>query len=205
MDEGNRPEMLKKGEILFVMRRADLNQAIRGIQTNCKGISDVNSVQMLISEFAVTVRVVGMESEYPVNGIQSGTCQMPIAVLRRIAGMRDTKEVAFHVQEGAVSSGSSTVRHPAIRLSTIPDIRVNVPIDASVFDLLVIGRLLDAKELERQGLSERISKARERFERDLSLAVTCLSHYCVKRKDLETLTDRLQKEAEPSVRAAIYA
>jgi hypothetical protein len=205
VDQESKPEMLQKGEVLFVIRRADLNRALREIQTNCKGFSDVNSVHMLISEFAVTVRVVGMESEYPVNGIQPGTFQMPIAVLQRIAGMRDTKEVALHVQEGAVSSGSSTVRHPAIRLSTIPDVRVNVPIDASVFDLLVIGRLLDEKELEKQGLSERISKARERFERDLSLAATCLSHYFVKREDLEILIDRLQKEAEPSVRAAIYA
>jgi len=205
LEEEKKPQMLRKGEVLFVVRRADLNRAIREIHTNCKGISDVDSVHMLVSEFAVTVRVVGMESEYPVNGIQPGTFQMPIAVLRRIASMRQTKELALHVQEGVVASGSSTVRHPAIHISTIPDVRVSVPIDASVFDLLVIGRLLDEKELEKQGLTQRISKARERFQRDLSVAASCLSRYRVKQEDLVALIERLQQEAEPSVRAAIYA
>lgn len=205
IQEEKKPQMLQKGEVLFIVRRADLNRAIREIQTNCKGFSDITVVHVLVSEFAMTVRVVGMESEYPVNGIQPGTFEMPIAVLRRIASMRQTKELALHVQEGAVASGSSTVRHSAIHLAAIPDLRVSVPIDASIFDLLVVGRLLDEKELERQGLKERISKARERFQRDLSLAATCLSRYHVKQKDLEALVERVQEEAEPAVRAAIYA
>lgn len=199
------PTMLKDGEVLFVIRRADLNRAIRELQTNCKGFKDVSSVHLLVSEYAMTVRAVGMESEYPVNGIQPGTFQMPIAVLRRIANMQHTKELGIHIQAGAVSSGSSTVRHPQIRLASIPDLRVSVPIDASAFDLLVIGRLLDVKELEKQGLTERVSKAREQFNKDIAYAASFLTRYRVTKDELEALLDRTLKESEPAIKAAIYA
>jgi hypothetical protein len=197
--------MLKDGEVLFVIRRTDLNRAIRELQTNCKGFKDVSSVHLLVSEYAMTVRAVGMESEYPVNGIQPGTFQMPIAVLRQIAKMQQTKELALHIQSGAVSSGSSTVRHSEIRLSSIPDLSVSVPIDASAFDLLVISRLLDVRELEKQGLTERVSKAREQFNNDLAYAASFLTRYRVSKDDLGGLLDRIFKESEPAIKAAIYA
>lgn len=201
----DKPSMLKDGEVLFMIRRTDLNRAIRELQTNCKGFKDVTSVHLLVSEYAMTVRAVGMESEYPVNGIQPGTFQLPIAVLRRIANMQQTKELALHIQAGAVSSGSSTVRHTAIRLASIPDLRVSVPIDASAFDLLVIARLLDVREIEKQGLTERISKAREQFHKDITYAASYLTHYHVTKDELETLLDRIFKESEPAIKAAIYA
>jgi hypothetical protein len=200
-----KPQIVQEGEVLFVIRRTDMNRAIREVRTNCKGVPDANTVYLLVSEYAMTVRAVGMESEYPVNGIRPGTFQMPIAVLRRIISMRPTKEFALHVQQGAISSGSSTVRHPAIRLSTIPDVRVSVPIDASNFDLLVIGRLLEEAELDKQGLGDRIAKARERYQKDIAIASSCLTQYHVRQADLEVLIDRLLKEAEPAVKAAIYA
>ena len=184
-NQEGKPSMLNDGEVLFVIRRTDLNRAIRELQTNCKGFKDVNSVHLLVSEYAMTVRAVGMESEYPVNGIQPGTFQMPIAVLRRIANMQQTKELALHIQSGAVSSGSSTVRHSEIRLSAIPDLRVSVPIDASAFDLLVIGRLLDVRELDKQGLTERVSKAREQCNKDVAYAASFLKRYRVGKDELE--------------------
>jgi hypothetical protein len=192
-DQESKPQIVKEGEVLFVIRRTDMNRAIREVRTNCKGSPDASTVYLLVSEYAMTVRAVGMESEYPVNGIRPGTFQMPIAALRRITSMRPT------------SSGSSTVRHPAIRLSTIPDVRVSVPIDASNFDLLVIGRLLEEAELEKQGLLDRITKARERYQKDIAIAAACLTQYHVRQGDLEVLIDRLLKEAEPAVKSAIYA
>ena len=201
----SKPQIVKEGEVLFVIRRTDMSRAIREVRTNCKGVPDTNTVYLLVSEYAMTIRAVGMESEYPVNGIHPGTFQVPIAVLRRITSMRPTKELALHVQQGAISSGSSTVRHSAIRLSTIPDVRVSVPIDASNFDLLVIGRLLDANELEKQGLTERVSKAREQFKKDIAYAASFLAHYRVSKDELEALLDRIFNESEPTIKAAIFA
>jgi hypothetical protein len=205
LHQEDKQRMVKDGEVLFIIRRTDLNRAIREVQANCKGFPDIKTVNLLVSEFAITVRSVGMESEYPVNGIQPGTFQMPITVLKRIASMRDTKELALHVQEGSVDSGSSTVRHPEIHLSSIPDLRVSVPIDAPLFDLLVIGRLLDAAELEKQGLTQRIAKARAQLHRDVGIASSCLSRYSISRHDLEALLEQVMKKAEPTIRAAIYA
>lgn len=204
-DQETKPQIVKEGEVLFVIRRTDLNRAIRGVQTNCKGNPDASTVCLLVSEYAVTVRAVGMESEYPVDGIRPGTFETPIAALRRITSMRPTKEIALHVQQGAISSGSSTVRHPAIRLSIIPDVRISIPIDASDFDLLVVGRLLGQTELERQGLSNRVAKSRERLQRDLTVAASLLVRYHLGQRELELLIDRLLKDAEPTVKAAIYS
>lgn len=200
-----KPGIVGKGEALFVIRRKELNRAIRELQTNCKGSKDINSANLLISEFAMTVRAVGMESEYPVDGIQPGTIQIPIAVLRQIAGMSETKELALHIQNGAIRSGSSTVRHPEIRLGTIPDVRVSIPIDASVFELLVIGRLLGDPELGRQGIAERVLKAREQYSRDIAFAASCLSRYKVKPDDLDKVIDRIMTDSEPAIKSAMYA
>lgn len=199
------PQIVKEGEVLFVIRRTDLNRAVREAQTNCRGNADADTVYLLVSEYAITVRTLGMESEYPVDGIRPGTFETPIAPLRRITNMRTTKKIALHVQQGAISSGSSTVRHPAIRLSVVPDVRVSVPVDVSEFDLLVIGRLLGQAELERQGLSKRVAKSRERLQRDLATAAALLTKYRVGQPELQSLIDRLLRDAEPTVKAAIYA
>lgn len=200
-----KPGIVGPGEVLFVIRRSELNRAIRELRTNCKGFKDILSANLLVSEFAMTVRAVGMESEYPVDGIQPGTFQIPIAVLRQIAGMSETKELALHIQNGAVRSGSSTVRHPEILLGAIPDVRINIPIDASVFELLVISRLLGEPELGRQGIAERVLKAREQYKRDIAFAASCLSRYKVKPDDLDGLIDRIMTDSESAIKSAMYA
>ena len=69
----------------------------------------------------------------------------------------------------------------------------------------MIGRLLDVRELERQGLTERVSKAREQFNKDIAYAVSFLTSYRVGKDELEALLDRIFKESEPAIKAAIYA
>ena len=140
-----KPQMLKDGEVLFEIRHADLKRAIRQVQANAKNAPDVKSVNILVSEFAMTVRSLGIESEFPVVGIQPGTFHIPIAVLKQIASMQQTDTVALAIKQGEVSAASSKVRHPGIHLSRIPDLRISVPVDVSNFDLLVIGRLLTSE------------------------------------------------------------
>jgi hypothetical protein len=72
------PGMLKRGEVLFEIRHADLMRAIRQVQANAKNAPDVKSVNILVSEIAMTVRSLGIEAEFPVVGIQPGTFQTPI-------------------------------------------------------------------------------------------------------------------------------
>jgi hypothetical protein len=119
--------------------------------------------------------------------------------------MQQTTKVALAINEGEVSAASSTVRHPGIRLARIPDLRVSVPVDASSFDLLVIGRLLSPDELQRQGLAERVAKAGEKLKKDVRFAVSFLSRYNVTEDDLEALIERIQKKAEPRLRAAVFS
>ncbi|MFZ0746310.1 MAG: hypothetical protein WAM85_18015 [Terracidiphilus sp.] len=57
-------------------------------------------------------------------------------------------------------SGKLTVKHEEIKVGGIPDIRVDVPIDASPFELIVIGRILGAELIEEQGLESRLKSAK---------------------------------------------
>lgn len=51
----NKPQMLKDGEVFFEIRHADLRRAIRQVRANAKNAPDVKSVNILVSEFAMTV------------------------------------------------------------------------------------------------------------------------------------------------------
>ena len=197
--------MLEDGEVLFEIRHADLKRALRQVQANARNAPDVKSVNILVSEFAMTVRSLGIESEFPVVGIQPGTFHIPIAVLKQIASMQQTTRVALSIRDGEVSAASSKVRHPGIHLSRIPDLRISVPVDVSNFDLLVIGRLLSPEELQRQGLAERVSKSREKLGKDIRYAATLLSSYYVTEEDLVAVDERIQREAEPRLRAAVFS
>jgi len=201
----DKPQMLRDGEILFEIRHADLMRAIRQVQANAKHAPDIKSVDILVSEIAMTVRSVGIESEFPIVGIQPGTFQMPIAVLKQIAAMQKTTVIALSIRVGEVSAASSTVRHPKISLSRIPNLRISFPVDVSDFDLLVIARLFNPDELQRQGLADRVSKTREKLTKDVRYAATLLSSYHVTKEDLEAVIERIQKEAEPRLRAAVFS
>ena len=146
-----------------------------------------------------------MESEYPVNGIRPGTFTMPVAVCAesQVCGQQKNWRFTYNKEQFHRDHPPSGILQSASQ--RYPDVQVGVPIDASNFDLLVIGRLLDANELEKQGLSQNASKAREQFKKDIAYAASFLAHYRVSKDELEALLDRIFNESEPTIKAAIFA
>jgi len=189
----------------FTIRRDDLKQAIKQLQANRGRDARTDAVNVLVSEYAVTFRAVGTEVEYPVHGISPGSAKLPLPVLDRICGMRTGKELQLHISEGVIVCGAATVRHEGISLGFIPDQSISVPLDASVFDLLAIGKILGKDMAQEQGLASRIKKAQGQREEALRLAAGHLEPYGVTSEQLEDLIEQALEAAEPKIRAALVS
>jgi hypothetical protein len=166
---------------------------------DCKG----DLVHVLVSEYAVTFRAVGTESEYPVHGISPGAAQLPIPVLDKAIDMRSTSEIQLRITDGAIFCGKAALRHPRVSVGTIPDTSISVPVNASPLDLLVIERILGKDAVADQGLVSRLQKAKEGLPVALSRAAEQLIPYGVSSSDLAFLVEKVIREAEPKVRVAL--
>lgn len=192
-------------DVVFTIRRGDAKAALKQIQANRGREGKEDLVHVLVSEYAVTFRAVGTESEYPINGISPGAAQLPIQVLGRAIDMRNSNELQFRITDGAISCGKAIVRHPGIIVGSIPDTRISVPVNASSFDILVIERILGKEAAAGQDLASRVKKANEGLQLALSRATAELSPYGICSSDLEALIDAAIRDAEPKVRAALSA
>lgn len=195
----------KSMDVVFRIRRKDLGQVLRQLQVNRGRQSKSDQVSVLVSEYAATFRAPGTDSEYPVHGISPGVAHLPIAVLGRIADMRTANEIELRFTEGAVLCGKATVRHKAITLGNIPDVRVQVPIDPSPFELVVIGRVLGEAIVAEQGLQERLKRATEQMNLAVASAASCLSPFSVTEASIRLLVEAAIEIAQANIRRGVYS
>lgn len=192
-------------DVVFTIRRADAKRALKEIQANRGREGKDDLLHVLVSEYAVTFRAVGTESEYPVHGISPGVAQLPIPVFEKAIDMRDTNEIQLRMTDGAIFCGKVAVRHPGVVTGSIPDTRISVPINASPFDLLVIERLIGERTATDQGLASRLQEAKDGLPLALAKAAAELGPYGVSAEDLKAFVEKAMREAEPRVKAALSA
>ncbi|GAC1364959.1 MAG: hypothetical protein NVSMB3_13560 [Acidobacteriaceae bacterium] len=190
-------------EVAFTIRREDALRALRQITVNRGRDAKDDIVHILVSEYAVTFRAVGTESEWPVDGIGPGVAQVPLPILERVLHMRTTRELQIRIELGIISSGKSSIRHSAVSLGHIPDVAITIPVNATPFEILVIDRVLGRVGALDQGLGMRLEKAGTGLPLALSRAAAALSPYGIELSDLEALVERKMTEAEPCVREAL--
>jgi hypothetical protein len=191
-------------DVVFTIRRKDLMQVLRQLKANRGRLSDTDLVSVLVSEYAATFRALGTDSEYPVHGIAPGVVQMPIEMLDRIPKMRTSDELELHFKAGEVLCGKSAVRHNAITLGHIPDIRVQVPIDPSPFELVVIGRVLGDALVAEQGLEDRLQKAAAQMNLAISSATSCLGSFGVSEAGVKLLVEAAIEDAKADIRKGVF-
>ena len=192
-------------EVLFTIRRADALRALKEIKANRGKYTQQDSVHLLVSEYAVTLRAVGTEADYPVNGITPGVAELPIITLEKAVSMRTTHEIQLRVNDGVIYCGKASVKNPEIRVGVIPNVRISIPINASPFELLVIERVLGKDAAIDQGLTSRLIQASTNLPTAVQRAASELAPYGVTELDILTLIEQKIKEAEPRVRAALVA
>ena len=192
-------------DVVFNIRRSDLKRVLRELQANRGQHSKTDHVSILVSEFAATFRAPGTDSEYPVHGISPGVAHLPIGVLDRITEMRTTNELELRFTDGAVLCGKATVRHEAVTVGNVPDIRVQVPIDPSPFELVVIGRVLGETLVAEQGLSGRLQKATEQMNLAISSAASCLERFGVTEARVRLLVEAAIDDAQGNIRRGVFS
>jgi hypothetical protein len=119
--------------------------------------------------------------------------------------MRTANELELRFTAGAIMCGKATVRHKAITLGHIPDIRVQVPIDPSPFELVVIGRVLGEALIAEQGLETRLQKATEQMNLAVSSAASCLARFGVTEAGVRLLVEAAIEDAQPNIRKGVYS
>jgi hypothetical protein len=192
-------------DVQFRIRRSDLRRALRELQANRGARDKADIVSVLVSEYAATFRAPGTDSEYPVNGIAPGVAHLPITVLDRIMGMRSANELDLRLTDGAIWCGKATVRHKAIRVGNIPDLRVQVPINPSPFELVVIGRVLGEALIREQGIEQRLTKATEQMNLAVSSAASSLASFGVTEASVKQLVEAAIEDAQASIRSGLVA
>jgi hypothetical protein len=68
----------------FVIRPADLRQAMSQLKVNRGSHKQSDFVDILVSEFAATFRSVGTETEVPVHGKRPGSLRLPLRIVDKI-------------------------------------------------------------------------------------------------------------------------
>jgi hypothetical protein len=192
-------------DVVFKIRKGDLRRAIRELQVNRGSHVKDDRVAILVSGYAATFRAPGTDSEYPVDGIIPGVAHMPIAVLSRIKDMLTANESELRITNGAVMSGKLIVKHEAIKVGEIPNIRVQVPIDPSPFELIVIGRILGEELIVEQGLESCLESATDLMNQAISKAASHLSPFGITNAALRSLVDSAIESAKGDVKAGVYS
>lgn len=192
-------------EVIFTIRRADAKRALKEIRANRGREGNDDLIHVLVSEYAVTFRAVGTESECPVHGIGPGTAQLPIPIFERAIDMRTTNELQIRITDGAIYCGKAVVRHGGVTVGNLPDVRISVPINASPLDLLVIERVIGQSGMIDQGLASRFRNAKAGLSGALTKAAAELGPYGVSVQELQSLVEAAMEDAEPKVKSALQS
>jgi len=151
-------------EITFRARVQDLSKAARLIVANRGSAKDTDFVDFLVSECVATLRSVGTSTEIPVQGMAVGTARIPLSAFEKIAGVARSfgkSEAQVTIADGFLKIGSWRYNSEAITVGTIPDQRIDLPVNASAVDTLALAELLSPEQLVQQGLHRRVQEARE--------------------------------------------
>ena len=178
--------------IEFTARTKDLENAIRQIGANRGQHKKTDFTDILVSQFAATIRSVGTEVELPANGIETGSARVPFQALerfRKILSSFKKKDLTVICEPGSIKVGSFSMKDPNIELGNIPDQRISVPVELSVLDTLALARVLTPEEIVDQGLRERVEEARRSFSEAVARSVSALEGFGVEEKQIAALVD----------------
>ncbi|MGA2234257.1 MAG: hypothetical protein ABSG23_02210 [Terriglobales bacterium] len=176
----------------FVIRTADLRQAIGQLKANRGKYSESDFVDILVSESVAIFRAVGTESEAPVNGKIPGPVRVPLSTLGQISEAVTTfkaKELLFHCEPGAIKVGTWSVKNDDIKVGTIPDRRLNLPIDISVLDTLALAKILTRREINEEGMRARVDEALKTRQFAVADALAALQTLEITERQLQSLVD----------------
>jgi len=183
-------------EVAFTIRRAELKRVFRELDVNrgSEGKDDLASI--VVWGATATFRAPGTEAECAVEVIEPGAVQLAVELLDSISDLAETAKLELHFREGVVACGRVKVRRGSITLGTVPDSRIQVPIDLSNFELLVVEKILGKELAKGQGLQSRIEKAKKEMNGAVARASSALADFGVNEDGVRRLVEAAMEDAK---------
>jgi hypothetical protein len=178
--------------IEFRTRIADLKNATGLLLVNRGSFEDTDIADLFISECVATFRAVGTSTEIPVNSSTPGTARVPLPSLKKVTSAAESfgdREITIVIDDGTIEIGTFRHKHPAIRLGTFPDQRIDLPVNATLLDTLGIGAILTEDRIEEQGLTNRLLDAWEKANIAIASAAGALEMLGVSEKQIRQLVE----------------
>jgi hypothetical protein len=186
-------------EVAFTIRRAELKRVFRELDVNrgSEGKDDLASI--VVWGAAATFRAPGTGAECAVEVIEPGAVQLALELLDSISDLAETAKLELHFREGVVACGRVKVRRGSITLGTVPDSRIQVPIDLSNFELLVVEKILGKELAKGQGLQPRIEKAKKEMNGAVARASSALADFGVNEDGVRRLVEAAMEDAKDTI------
>jgi hypothetical protein len=187
-------------QIEFVVRVRDLRNATHQLTVNRGSGKQIDWVDLLVSECIATLRAVGTSTEIPVNGIHPGTARLPILLFEKVAKIAKTykaRETTVTIWEGLIKIGGWQTRDPDISLGVLPNLAVDLPVNASFLDTLALASVLSPGAAREQGLDRRIAEALQGKEAAIDRATRALEPLSIDRDAITAFVeDQIVKAGE---------
>jgi hypothetical protein len=190
----------------FKIGVGDLRLAASQLRVNRGEYRESDTVDILVSECAATFRAVGMETEVPAQGDQTGFVRLSLKSLQniqKVARSFKKTQVRLKFEPGTAWVESFSQTYPDIELGKIPDQQVQMPLDVSVLDTLALAEILGPDGIVHEGMRARVEDAIQTRTIAVSRALETLRPLEISEGQLQKLIDDHVSKAAAQLRQTL--
>jgi hypothetical protein len=177
----------------FTAPSKDFKKALRIVLAGRAEFSDQDTADFTVRVGEVHLCSTGTETSFQASIAAAGYARVSIPVLKRMRKIgssfkQDSLRVRIERQRVRIESFGFT--SPDVELKPFGPRIADVPIDATVLDLLALQKLYSAEEIADSGLAARVAEAQETLIANVDSAHRALSQLNVNRVELRNLVER---------------
>ena len=177
----------------FTAQAKDLKKAIRIVLAGRAEFSDKDCADLVVRGDEVQVCSTGTTTSFPASVATAGYVRVSIPVLqrmRKIALSFKQPRLRLRIESQRVRIESFGFSSPDVELKPLGPRIADVPLDATVLDLLALQKLYSEEEIGDSGLAARVAEAQETYISKLDSAAQALQQFGVTRDEVRELIDR---------------
>ena len=190
--QSGKVQSMSTSMVEFVIRSSELRKAVKELSLNRQEFKETDCADLLVSAFAVTFRSIGTTAEAAIEGTHPGTVRLPLKILVKVIEVANTyqpRELKWQFEPGVIRVQKFSLKHPDISLGILPDLKVDLPVDAGPAHTLALASLLSAQQIADQGLRDRVETAQRHVREGVSTALFSLREFGISQKQVQELVD----------------
>lgn len=178
--------------IEFTVPAKEFKKALRFILVGREEYSQADVVDFLVRAADLEICTTGTSVHLEACVYSAGYARLPLLLLKKIkklASSYNKPKLSIRIDKERFRIESFAMVEEGIELKPIGPRITDVPIDATVLDLLAIQKLYSAEEIADSGLAARVAEAQQKSASDLNSAMLSLSRYGIPREVIRDLID----------------